>query len=269
MRSSTSAGPSSPNIYWLILTILLFSPSLVNAEEHPYIISGFDDVLRQAENTGLVKATLKVLEKDKTFTGMPELYSGISSEENTSEKFSIVSAISTFFDGRISDFLSKSGFPENHRFLRSWLTEWSIEDFKISRIETIIKEKPQRKFIVIFDNSDLSLTLSEKLHERYPGNISAIYLRQIVEKPVPSNATPFITAFDIAANEFVAHRITSDEVLKIASTITQEHRSDLILPPYALCSTSYTRCESYPLTIQSACQQVRARVEEICRQRSS
>ncbi|MFL5813527.1 MAG: phosphatase domain-containing protein [Bdellovibrionia bacterium] len=252
-----------------MFAMMLISSPLVKAEERPYVISGFDDVLRQAENTGLVKAALKIVEKDKTFAGMPELYQGLSREEKTPEKFSIVSAISSLFDGRISEFLADSGFPENDRYLRNWLTEWSIEDFKVSRIEKIIKNKPQRKFIVIFDNSDPSLALSEKLHEKFSENILAIYLRQVVEKPLPSSATPFVSAFDIAVNEFVADRMTSDEVLKVGSAIVQESRSELILPSYALCSTSFTHCEDVPVILQNACQQVRARIEEICRQRSS
>ncbi len=43
--------------------------SVCAAVEKPYIISGFDDVLRQAENTGLLKASLQIFEKDKTFVG--------------------------------------------------------------------------------------------------------------------------------------------------------------------------------------------------------
>ncbi len=249
----------------VLFTIALLSSTLASAEEHPYIISGFDDVLRQAENTGLVKSALKILEKDKTFTAMPELYRELSREESASEKFSIVSAISSWFDGRIGGFLAKSGFPENQRYLRNWISEWSIEDFKMSRIEKIISDKPQRKFIVIFDNSDPSLVLSEKLHSRFPEQILAIYLRQVVEKPVPSSATPFITAFDIAISEFAAHRMTSDEVLKVGSAILAESQPDLILPEYAQCSTSYTHCEKVSPEIGRVCQQIKSRIEEICR----
>ena len=55
-----------------ILTLLLSVQ--LGANEKPLIISGFDDVLRQAENTSLLKATIKIFEEDKTFSGMPELY---------------------------------------------------------------------------------------------------------------------------------------------------------------------------------------------------
>ncbi len=60
----------------LFLCLLLFAGTLAKADQKPYIISGFDDVLRQAENTGLIKASLKILGNDKGFSGMPEIEFG-------------------------------------------------------------------------------------------------------------------------------------------------------------------------------------------------
>jgi hypothetical protein len=104
------------------------------ASEKPYIISGFDDVLRRAENTGLIKASLKIFEKDKTFSGMCELYSVISANE-TVPAFTLVSAISNWFDGRIENLLTRYNCPSHQSYLRNWLTQWSIQSFKIASLK--------------------------------------------------------------------------------------------------------------------------------------
>lgn len=253
---------------WLIskiLLIILIWPSMLYANEKAIIISGFDDVLRQAENTGLVKSAVKILEKDKTFAGMPELYSVISKEESAPH-FYLVSAISSWFEKRISGFLKVSGYPESHRYLRNWLTEWSIEDFKISRIQKIIEEHPQRKFIVIFDNSDPSIQMATILHEKFGDKIQAVYLREVVKKEIPSVAIPFFTAFDIAMNEFTLGRMTAEEVQQVGQAIVKETHAEQIIPSYALCP-SEIRCNGSSTEIVSVCQDVQKHLQFVCAQR--
>ncbi len=171
----------------LFLYLLLFAGTLAKADQKPYIISGFDDVLRQAENTGLIKASMKILEDDKGFSGMPELYHLISDQE-TSPQFVLVSAISNWFDSRIDRFLQNSHFPSHRRYLRNWLTEWSIESFKIEKIKAILKEKGDRQFIVIFDNSEASINLVEEINRQFPKKFVGIYLRQVQNKKLPLGA---------------------------------------------------------------------------------
>ncbi|MEK2645032.1 phosphatase domain-containing protein [Bdellovibrio sp. BCCA] len=247
-----------------ILLIILIGPSMLYANEKALIISGFDDVLRQAENTGLVKSAVKILEKDKTFAGMPELYSVISKQE-TAPHFYVVSAISSWFEKRISDFLRASGYPENHRYLRNWLTEWSIEDFKISRIEKIVEDHPQRKFIVIFDNSEPSVQMATALHEKFGDKIQAIYLREVVKKETPSSAISFFTAFDIAMNEFASGRMTTEEVQAVGQAILKEPHAEQIIPSYALCP-SEMRCNGVSAELASLCQDVQKHLQSVCAQ---
>lgn len=83
------------------------------------LISGYDDVLRQAENTGLVRGGLKLFEKDQTFAGMPELYAELT--KGQAPRFALISATSRMFLDRIRKFLGDAHFPDPEIFLRSWL----------------------------------------------------------------------------------------------------------------------------------------------------
>lgn len=246
-----------------LLIVFTFFCAISVAAEKPVILSGFDDVLRQAENTGLIKAAIKILEKDKTFTGMPELYT-VLSKERTEPKFFLVSAISSMFDNRIDRFLKRSQFPSNQRYLRNWLTEWSIEDFKIEKIEEILAQEPQKRFIVIFDNSDASILLAGQLKQKFPNEILDIYLRQVVKKELPEAATGFYTAFDLAMHEYRAQRISLSELEEIGKVVLKEDRREALFPTYAICPKEYNPCGEEPTDANILCSQVRTHVQWIC-----
>jgi len=246
-----------------LLSIILLATQITSAIERPYIISGFDDVLRQADNRGLIKAAVKIFEKDLAFSGMAELYSGIASTE-IAPKFSIVSDISTMFDNRMEDFLQKSKFQTHDQYFRRWLTEWSIEKFKLKKIGNIVSSKPNRKFIIIFDNSDASISMVNTIHKRFPEKVHTVYLHQVVTKKSPKGSTPYFTAFDIALNEYRSGRLGPETVRSVGLSILKEKQPHLIFPSYAYCPLSYKPCLGAPGAVQDICTQVREYTNKLC-----
>lgn len=250
----------------ILSSALVLVSSLAQAVEKPYIISGFDDVLRQAENTGLVKSGIKMFEKDKTFTGMPELYTTISAEE-PAPKFTLVSATSTMFNNRVTDFLDRSDFPVRQLDLRNWVTERSIEDFKLSHVSEIMAQRPGRKFIVIFDNSDPSLSMAQTIHEKFSDKIPVVYLRNVIKKNMPASAHPFYTAFDIVLNEYNSGRADLTDVNTVAQAILNEGELEHLIPSYALCPKDYDPCQGADKDAAPICAEVKAHVQALCGER--
>lgn len=255
------------NFAWAFLFLFSFHFNAF-AVEHPVLISGFDDVLRQAENTGLLKAGLKIFEKDKTFTGMPELYQAMTFQE-PDPQFTLISGISNWFDSRIQKFLKESHYPTQRRYLRNWLTELDLEGFKVSKVDSVIAGHPGRQFVVIFDNSEASLSLADKLSAKYPDKIKAIYLRQTIEKKVPPSARSFYTAFDIAAMEFSAGRLSIEDLRLVADAILKESNLELLIPSYASCPVHYTPCMGLSGMdgTNEICANVQKRVQDLCSHR--
>jgi hypothetical protein len=251
-------------IFKLLLMTFLLVKLPAHAIERPYIISGFDDVLRQAENTGFIKAALKILEKDKGFTGMPELYQVISNQEDAPQ-FTLVSAISNLFEGRIEKFLSNLQFPPNRRYLRNWLTEWSIKKFKLDKIREILKAKPNRKFIVIFDNSDASIQIAEQIKQQFPEQIVDIYLRMVASKNIPVHLHGFYTAFDIAVNEYQLGRLPYEDVIKVGQAILNENDKESIIPTYSLCPIQYNPCIPDSVKLAQICEKVSHHIQTLCK----
>lgn len=252
----------------LVAIFFTFSAGFASAAEieKPYIISGFDDVLRQAENTGLVKAALKIFEKDKSFTGMATLYSLISQQEQTPH-FSLVSGITHWLHSRVDGLLTQENFPSRELFLRNWITQMDLEGFKIDKISEILQKHPGRKFIVIFDNSDASLALAEQIHQQFADRVVAIYLHQVVAKKTPPTATSYYTAFDIALAEFRANRLSVAELSQVGQSILNEQSLDLLFPNYAICPEAAQSCADTSAEAQSLCESVSSHIAKLCKAR--
>lgn len=247
----------------ILFTVFCFFSFSALAVEKPYIISGFDDVLRQAENTSLINAGLKILEPDTGFSGMSTLYTQISANEPES-KFSMVSAISVWFKGRINKFLKAEGFPTRKMYLRRWLTQWSIEGFKLEKIAEIISKYPNRKFIVIFDNSDASLDLANSIKEKFSDSVLAIYLHSIVDKNIPSHAKGYFTAFDIAYNEYSEERLELHELQAVAEEILNVSDRHQLFPEYAICPIKNDNCNSDDKESIELCERVATHIRKLC-----
>ncbi|MBS1972476.1 MAG: DUF2183 domain-containing protein [Bdellovibrionales bacterium] len=254
---------------YLISLFIFVTLSAQAQTTKPVLISGFDDVLRQAENTGLTKSAVKILEKDKTFAGMPELYQAITSDETTPVKFTLVSGIATWFEGRIRGFLKESQYPTADLALRNWITEWSIEKFKVKHLEKILAAHPGRHFIVIFDNSEPSLEIAETIRAQYGDKISPVYLHEVLFRAERPGTVNYITAMDIALNEHQYGRLTAANVEKVAQAILAEKDAELIIPEYAYCPTQYDACSKAPRELSATCAQVQTKIIEICKNRKN
>lgn len=253
-----------------IICAILFLGLSANAQTaKPVLISGFDDVLRQAENTGLTKAAIKILEKDKTFAGMPELYQAITREETKPVKFTLVSGIATWFNSRISNFLTETHYPSVELQLRNWLTQWSIAKFKVAKLEKIMAENPGRQFIVIFDNSQASLDIAEMIHSHYHDKIAPVYLHEVVSRPQQAGNVNYITALDIALYEMKLGRLSASDVEAVAQAILKEKNPELIIPGYAYCPVQYNPCFEAAPEVTAACTQVQLKIVDLCRKRSN
>lgn len=252
-----------------LLVIFFFNFQAVAQTQKPVVISGFDDVLRQAENTGLMKAAAKILEKDKTFAGMPELYQVLTSDEKTEIKFTLVSAISKWFQGRIEGFLSETHYPVAHLYLRNWLTEWSIDNFKVERLERVLSKNPGRRFIVIFDNSEPSLEIAELINNKYASKIGPVYLRETIFRKPRAGTVNFITALDIALSEYKLGRLSQAEVEKVGQAILNEKNDELVLPSYAYCPTNYDPCGNTGAEVAKTCDAVKMKIVDLCKTRKT
>ena len=248
----------------VVAAVLLLAMNVAVAEpQRPLLISGYDDVLRQADNTSFVRAAIKTMATDATFAGMPQLYR-ILADDPHGARFIVVSATSSWFEGGARRFLHEAKYPDADLHLRNWLTDWSAHDFKAARIRAILSAHPDRDFILVLDNSPTSARLVETLRKEFSKRLIAVYQRTTVEREPPRGATSFITAFDIAIHELRAGRMTLDELEEVASAIVNEASGENIVPGYAYCPRDFDPCSPAVQGAEATCARVRARIAAVC-----
>ncbi|MBC7742573.1 MAG: DUF2183 domain-containing protein [Bdellovibrionaceae bacterium] len=254
---------------WFLIMIATFGFNYAFANSHPIIISGYDDVLKQADNTGLIKSIVKFFDEDKTFAGMPELFNVINQGRTNSTQFYLVSGTSSWFDNQIDIFLTANNFPPRKIFLRNWLVEWSNVDFKIKKIKMILNSGPAESFIVIIDNSSASLEIAETINKIAYPKVLAVYLRKIKKGLVPSGATPFTTAFDIALAEYKENRLNLRDTLLVGRAVLTNADDEKVLPAYADCPVNYQPCQAAASEFLLVCKGLQERITRICKNRAN
>lgn len=246
----------------LALAVLLASPGLAGACR-PVLVSGFDDVMRQADNTGLLRAARRLLSPDLTYAGMPQLYQELTCPDIEPRMY-VVSAITASLETRARTFLARAGFPSSQLHFRRWLLQWSQERFKWARIEWLLSRHAGQRFIFVLDDSPTSVRLSRRLLTSHPSRIAAVYLRETVRRELPAGATPFLTAFDIAASELAAGRITSSAAARVAEAVLAASDPHHLIPTYSYCPATRPACSRGEAAVAPQCERVRALVLTIC-----
>lgn len=226
------------------------------------LVSGLDDVLRQGENTGLLAASLKMLEEDKTYSGMNRLY-GLLLHRTKREKFFVLSAMPSWFEGRVADFLKENKFPPVEIKLRNIWWNWSIVNFKMRQLEEMIKVNSEG-VILVLDNSQASIDFAREAKDKFGEKVDKVYLRRTVEKKMPDFSIPFITTFDIALSEMKSGRVSRRDVEQILIDLVTETDDEKLIPSYSYCPVTYSPCDE---GIFANCPRLSYRIRAICRGR--
>ncbi len=252
-------------VFFYIIFILATATGQGASKEHVVIISGYDDVIKQAENTSLVRSIIKYFDKEQVYAGMSDLYQVINQKNDSF--FYLVSATSHWFSDSIGLLLNKSNYPQHQKYLRNWLYEWSAVDFKIKKMTLILSQNKNDHFIVIFDNSEASQILAKDISELFPAQVLQVYLRNVVAKKNTVLSIGFFTAFDIAIYEYEQGRLDEQSVLKVGQAILAINEKSLLFPNYAICPKEYNPCSENVAQKLSTliCSDLKNHIQKLCK----
>jgi phosphatidate phosphatase APP1 len=255
---------------WILRTVALMmvvaSPTATLAGTETGVISGFDDVLRQADLPNPLSSAWRLLTTDEGFAGMPTLYKALVP---AAENFVIISGITSLYGKTATRFLRAEGYPPFQLRFRNWLTEWPIAAFKMNAIRDVVWLTPERRYVFIFDNSAPSLKIARELRSTLSSYVAAIYLRQTTRQNAAPGTTAFVTALDIALAEFAAGRLPEAKVAAVARVLLAEANTERIIPSYAYCPLESAPTLPRKLGRASAklCLAVAQKVRDFCRAR--
>ena len=238
------------------MKLLLFALCFTSFAQSQVLISGYDDVPRQSNNTSLVNVIRHFFKDDKGYAGMPKLYQMLL-KRTGQERFHLLTAAPSFLKEHVSGFLKSQNFPEVELHLRNVFTSPFLKSYRLGNLEEIC---PNQDCIWITDTSDSILDVITELKD-WKGEI---YLRETVKKDYPAGVSPFITTFDLALYQLPKGRLSRKDVETLLVDLLAEQDPEQLIPNYAHCPRDYDPCGPgiFPL-----CERFKLKIQDICTKR--
>mmetsp|Transcript_23429 Transcript_23429/g.54102 ORF Transcript_23429/g.54102 Transcript_23429/m.54102 type:complete len:435 (+) Transcript_23429:94-1398(+) len=167
------------------------STALLQQPEGILVISDIDDTVKVTEvykgESQVVRNTF--VNEFESVPGMAQLFSTWESDLNAS--FAFVSNSPFEFQEPLAEFLTYSGFPSSTLHLRPLKTPKDQRaKFKPDAIESILKNFPQRRVILVGDSGERDPYIYADILRNHPQQIAKIFIRQ-VDASMPVNAEAF------------------------------------------------------------------------------
>jgi len=160
-----------------------------NSESNLGIISDIDDTILVSHTANIIKRigvlNLVPPQKRKTIEFTHQLLSLV--RLNASNVFYISKSESNLFE-LLSTFIQSNQLPNGALFLTPYLNFRELlkrkkgKDFKINNIQFILKNSPEKKFILFGDDTQKDMEVYRIIANTYPNNIARIYIRQTKKK---------------------------------------------------------------------------------------
>jgi phosphatidate phosphatase APP1 len=212
--------------FWLLLV-----QGLPRAEALT-VVTDLDDTIKQTNVGSKFDAVCNGLLSIKPFGGMATLYKMMTSN------LVIVSGKPENLRDKVEKFVSLNQFQQAEAFLRPSLFS-DLADFKSGALENVLQREPG-PFIFVGDDTQMDPEIMSKLKGRFGDKVLATYIRPIQFRKLPEGVSTFFHPFEIAANEWLAGRMSRSDLLKFARQTIVEMRSrpDLYYPKYAYCPSA-------------------------------
>ena len=193
------------------------------------IISDLDDTIKISHTTNHIKTIIRGLFFSHAYAGMSALF---QEWEKQGFEIKILSSSPKWIEKKINRFLDLHLFPKRSLHLRDWIKETKIKSYKTNALKHICQQGYDQ-IILIGDDTEWDPEVFYNLKKSNPNQVINIYIRSIRERPLPSDdIIRFYTAFDVAASEYKANRLSLDSIKYIFNAVYKEENMEFIFPHF-------------------------------------
>lgn len=245
-----------------ISIILAFSsPERVSAPaKSSPIVSDLDDTLKMTNVPNLLPMLFNGLFRDSVFAGIPELLRQLRGPEGS---LHVISGSPEALREKITHGLYENQILDFQLSLRDWGQKEDIETYKLGVLRKTIKSPS----ILMGDDTEKDASIYLSFQKDSPELVKAIYIHRVTGKSLPDGVKTWLTGFDIAYQEFQAHRMSESSVRLVADAVLASKFSHIV-PLYGSfgCSDESARAcgKTQSPVVESACQRVQKKVAQIC-----
>jgi hypothetical protein len=224
------------SMYRYLAAVLILASSSLSVAGSPFIlVSDIDDTVRVTNVQYPIDAVLRFFLSDHYFAGMRELYSELSTEEGSELVF--VSGSPQTFSSLVSESLVREGFQSFELHLKPSLFS-STAEFKSRVFEQISSASPL-PLIFLGDDTEHDPDVTATFQQSHPDRSLKVYIHQVAGNPLPSELTPFFTAYEVALHEAIAQRLKPSQVVRVGERLLKVKEYNEIFPEFAVCPHSF------------------------------
>lgn len=195
------------------------------------LISDLDDTIKITHTTSRLRTVIRGLWGAQAYAGMPELYQ----EWIGDREFFVVSSSPVWIEAKIQRFLNKFKFPPSKLFLRDWVRETKVADFKFQRLNKLVLSAKERgiQVILVGDDSEYDPEVFDRLKSEHPDTVLKAYVRSIRGRKIPDGLFPFYLAFDIAVEEYREKRLLLPQLMRVGKATLDQTNPEYVIPYFA------------------------------------
>jgi phosphatidate phosphatase APP1 len=243
-----------------LIATLSFVATFANAAAPFVLVSDVDDTVKITSVLNRSRAVRNAISSELVFAGMAELYRQLLGPDSPHERLRFISGSPRVVRDEIHEMLDESDFPRYDLTVRrNRDVRGSVLRFKTDSLKQLYGTA-RGPFILIGDDTESDPDVYEKFAASKPGQVLAIYIRQIRGVPLPAGQTPFVTAYDIAVQERLAGRLTDEQVTAVGNAVL-ESKGRTLLPSFQICPKRFEG--DAPLGVK-----IQKRLQEICADRA-
>jgi hypothetical protein len=234
--NSRSSVPGHSTKALRTIAMMLLSIHLVSCEKkgsHDFVIvSDVDDTVKVTHVLYPPDAVRNAVASNVGFAGMPQLYRELLGPNSSPERLEFVSGSPRLIlSHKVKEFLEEASFPAYKLTLRDRVR--SAYQYKERLLQAMYKDS-QGKFILIGDDTECDPLVYRDFALSKPNQVLAIYIHRITGDSLPEGSIPFVTAYDIALQEYRAGRLSEEQVAVVGAAVLSSQGS-AFLPKFQVC----------------------------------
>jgi hypothetical protein len=248
------------------LLLLSLSARRVMAADNPFIlVSDVDDTVKVTDVLHRKVSAWNAIHSKLVFAGMSELYRDLLGKDSPPERLEFISGSPRILlTHKVDECLRDAHFPPYRAALRNRVG--SVAEFK-TRVLRKLYGASENRFLLIGDDtqSDPEVYTTFAAAKK-PDQVLAIYIHQIIGRALPPHSIPYLTAYDIALQEYRAQRLSAVQVGEIGVVVLASQEA-AFLPAFQKCPQEYAQIPDLPKPLEVLQAGIRDRMKNLCSKR--
>lgn len=249
--------------------VLVSIPALgvAGAADSFILVSDVDDTVKVTNVRSFDAGAKSAVASELVFAGMPELYRVLLGENSSAERLEFLSGSPSILSHKVSELLNDAYFPAHNMTLRGWRELFSSAcNYKAKHMQVMYGASKDKLLLVGDDTESDPEVYAAFSSQKSTDQVLGIYIHRITGRALPLGSVMFVTAYDIAIKEYVAGRLTEEQVALVGNAVLNSQERTF-LPGFQECPKEYIQIPGLPKSLEELKEAIERRMIALCANR--